>query len=270
MKSLKFVRVFIPMLLMGHCATVAKAQTADAAKEEFRFKMVLQENGKKITIDTVFKSREELENFHKQMVKSHVPLPNEGGHRTIRINKDDEKEVEINNGDTTIKHRVKIVNIGNDSLEDVLHFVPDNENVIKMIEGEIVGIESGADVKMVKIYMVIKLDEPTNEELKNNKNPEINSTLKENILTINNLNVYPNPGNGQLNLDFELAEKGPVQLLVTDVQGKEVYKEEFMSNGSGMQSRKLDLSGQAGGIYLLKIKTGNKSVVKKIVLQEGE
>lgn len=304
MKALKLLRLLVPILLINHCASSIKAQhQPNETKEQYRIKIVVQENGATKVIDTTFSNLtdlmkfKELEGLHKafgeqrnsklltedifientdsltgmkMMIKK--PLPGEMGDEpfTIKIEGEasEEHNVTIIGDDTTIKHNVIIKRMHTDSLHDVLQLLPDGIDS-KILEGELKNLPKGAEVRVVKIIAFINLEEPTKEELKKNSNTEIKKAADEKKLTVNQLNVYPNPSNGKFALDFELAEKGKAQLLVTDLQGKEIYKEEFVNEGVGLQTRQLDLSNHAGGFYLLKIKNGDKSLVKKIVLQHS-
>lgn len=304
MKALKLLRLLVPILLINHCASSIKAQhQPNETKEQYRIKIVVQENGATKVIDTTFSNLtdlmkfKELEGLHKalgeqrnsklltedifientdsltgmkMMIKK--PFPGETGAEpfTIKIEGEEfeEHHMTVVGADTTIKHNVIIKRMHTDSLHDVLQLLPDGIDS-KMLEGELKNLPKGTEVRMIKIIAFINLEEPTKEELKKNSNAEIKKAADEKQLTVNQLNVYPNPSNGKFALDFELAEKGKTQLLVTDLQGKEIYKEEFVNEGVGLQTRQLDLSNHAGGFYLLKIKNGDKSLVKKIVLQHS-
>lgn len=233
--------------------------------EKFTFKLDDTENGKDILI-----MHGDTTQGKEIMIKR--AFPGEMGNEpfTIKIEGEtsEEHNVTIIGDDTSIKHNVIIKRMHTDSLHDVLQLLPEGIDS-KMLESELKNLPKGAEVRMVKIIAFINLEEPTKEELKKNNNAEMKKAAHEKQLTVNQLNVYPNPSNGKFALDFELAEKGKTQLLVTDLQGKEVYKEEFVNEGTGLQTRQLDLSNQAGGFYLLKIKNGDKSLVKKIVLQHS-
>lgn len=233
--------------------------------EKFTFKLDDIENGKDILI-------KHGDTAHGKHIMIKKVFPGETGAEPFTIKIEDETSEEhtvtVIGDDTTIKHNVIIKRMHTDSLHDVLKFIPEGIDS-KVLEGELKNLPKGAEVRMVKIIAFINIEEPTKEELKKNNNAEIKKAADEKQLKVSQLNVYPNPSSGKFSLDFELADKGKTQLLVTDLQGKEVYKEEFMNDGNGLQTRQLDLSNQAGGFYLLKIKNGDKSLVKKIILQQS-
>jgi|GEM_PF-1450589 len=85
-----------------------------------------------------------------------------------------------------------------------------------------------------------------------------NSELQDSKVAIN---VYPNPTNGLVNLDFDKIQP-EVTVQVIDITGKTVAVH-FVENERQMQ---LELNG-VPGIYLLMTKTPNGLTTKKIVLR---
>ncbi|MCB0563517.1 MAG: hypothetical protein KDD01_03995 [Phaeodactylibacter sp.] len=64
--------------------------------------------------------------------------------------------------------------------------------------------------------------------------------------------LFPNPSDGNLNLELELNEKDDLQISVLDSTGKQVYSEEWGQLSSGLQRKELKLDGlPAGHFYLL-------------------
>ena len=84
-------------------------------------------------------------------------------------------------------------------------------------------------------------------------------------LNLDEFNFYPNPNEGQFKLGFKGKGK-PTEVRVTDIHGKEVYKEE-LKNFSGVYDKEIDLSGTKKGIYLLQVIQGAKATNKKIVIE---
>lgn len=72
--------------------------------------------------------------------------------------------------------------------------------------------------------------------------------------------VYPNPSSGIFNIQLENNSKKS-QLEVFDMTGKKITSAEIYNNYS------LDLTGYSKGIYIVKINTNDKQVVKKIILE---
>jgi len=80
----------------------------------------------------------------------------------------------------------------------------------------------------------------------------------------NNFDAYPNPFEKDLVFDFEFTvrqEQGaPVEVI--DMQGKIVEKGTLEP---GSAQYKMDLSGLQAGMYLVRVKTGSKLQVKRVI-----
>ena len=77
--------------------------------------------------------------------------------------------------------------------------------------------------------------------------------------------LFPNPTQGKFTLEAKGALTGDVQLIITNAQGQVIQQSRLNVIGSGFQ-HEIDLSGQARGIYLVRMVSGNKSSVKRISL----
>ena len=81
-----------------------------------------------------------------------------------------------------------------------------------------------------------------------------------------NLNVYPNPTNGMININFVSEELDNFEITVIDAFGMLISyeeKQEFV----GEYTKSVDLSAYAKGIYMVQIKTRESFITKRIVLQ---
>jgi hypothetical protein len=76
------------------------------------------------------------------------------------------------------------------------------------------------------------------------------------------IEMYPNPTTGEVNLKINSLVAHDMEVVVKNIAGSEVFKEKFKSTGS----IKIDLSNHVSGIYLIKVNTGNNSIVKKLIL----
>lgn len=84
---------------------------------------------------------------------------------------------------------------------------------------------------------------------------------------LNGINIYPNPASDELTITLDdLNTQEDIILSITDIQGREVYRESI-TNANASYTKKLDVSNFSKGMYLVKITAGNKSGVKKLVLQ---
>jgi hypothetical protein len=81
-----------------------------------------------------------------------------------------------------------------------------------------------------------------------------------------NLSIYPNPSNGELNVSFDVEKSGKLQIRLINLNGQVVIDEE-LGSFSGKYTNSFDLSNQSKGVYLLSIVSEKGKTDKKIVLQ---
>ena len=79
-------------------------------------------------------------------------------------------------------------------------------------------------------------------------------------------NVFPNPAADEINISYAAKKSGEAKLVLTDLLGREVIAQSFVSNPGELFFR-LDISEIPNGIYLLQIKTTEGIVTKKIEIQ---
>jgi type IX secretion system substrate protein len=79
-----------------------------------------------------------------------------------------------------------------------------------------------------------------------------------------NLEMYPNPARGKVSIRFNEDVNGETTISVFDLQGKSV-----LVNAGMMQDAEtsLDISKLQTGMYFVKIDSGNKTAVKKLVVK---
>jgi hypothetical protein len=81
------------------------------------------------------------------------------------------------------------------------------------------------------------------------------------------MTVYPNPGNGFINLGFESAMKKSILIELDDLTGRKLFSREYQI-GSGHQEIQLDMNRiSVPGVYLLRATTDRGSSVKRIVVE---
>jgi Secretion system C-terminal sorting domain len=76
--------------------------------------------------------------------------------------------------------------------------------------------------------------------------------------------VYPNPAAANTSLEFSLAVKSKVTISVHDITGKVVSATKPEEFGSGSHKINLDLSGLENGVYVIRIKSENKTTSTRI------
>jgi hypothetical protein len=87
------------------------------------------------------------------------------------------------------------------------------------------------------------------------------------VFAFGKIAVQPNPSDGKFMLFLEPAQGGRVDLQVTDLAGRVVFKEKMVAVGQVAQQMPIDLTGAAPGLYVLKITDGETSGCLKIVVQ---
>jgi len=76
--------------------------------------------------------------------------------------------------------------------------------------------------------------------------------------------LYPNPFSNSLNMEYYNEHEDNVQLQILDILGNTIYLGHLPTE-PGLQKAELELGGLAQGSYLLKLKIGDRMIVKKFV-----
>lgn len=77
--------------------------------------------------------------------------------------------------------------------------------------------------------------------------------------------VYPNPNNGDFNIEFNLDTEDNVEVIIYDIVGKEIFKHK---NVTGYLNIPINLKDYAKGIYIVRFKnTNGVEFYKKITIQ---
>jgi subtilisin-like proprotein convertase family protein len=79
-----------------------------------------------------------------------------------------------------------------------------------------------------------------------------------------NFAVYPNPTQGNFTVQFNSDSSQPVQVDLYDLRGRSVYHSNF--ENTGFFSQNIQLTALQIGMYVLKVKDGNKQVMRKLVI----
>jgi subtilisin-like proprotein convertase family protein len=82
---------------------------------------------------------------------------------------------------------------------------------------------------------------------------------------ISNLAIYPNPNNGNFNIQFTSNSSNEINVGVHDMRGREIFAKKYSNNG--LFNENLQLSNAQSGIYLVTIQDGSSKVTKKIVIE---
>jgi len=81
---------------------------------------------------------------------------------------------------------------------------------------------------------------------------------------LENLSVYPNPNNGEFNIEFNPTSGEDISIEVYDIRGRYIYSNIY-SNVSRFEEV-IRLNNAQSGVYLLTIADGTQKVTKKIIV----
>jgi hypothetical protein len=84
--------------------------------------------------------------------------------------------------------------------------------------------------------------------------------------TLNSLELFPNPTEGELNLRFTLNNKEDLNFIVTDLSGKVSQQHSFKAN-EGSKLVMFDTNSLSAGMYFLTIASGTSSKTMQFVVK---
>jgi hypothetical protein len=87
-----------------------------------------------------------------------------------------------------------------------------------------------------------------------------------NNLTIENIQLFPNPNRGMFRQEFELPQRGETSIRVFNSDARLIYSFD-LGEYQGTFSDDIDISQNGAGSYFLEVRQGATSMVKKIILQ---
>lgn len=77
--------------------------------------------------------------------------------------------------------------------------------------------------------------------------------------------LYPNPNNGNFNVDFTSTSGADINIAVHDMRGRQVYGKQFAN--TGVFSGNINLEGMQSGVYLVTVEDGGRKETRKVVVQ---
>jgi len=85
----------------------------------------------------------------------------------------------------------------------------------------------------------------------------------------NNINIYPNPTNKEINIEYELKNSSNVEMSLYNISGQKIKNIDIKNCLKGKNVNKIDASNLNNGIYILRI-IANNDILKdqKIIIQK--
>jgi hypothetical protein len=90
-------------------------------------------------------------------------------------------------------------------------------------------------------------------------------TLATENFGLEDFTLYPNPNNGNFNVQFSSNTGNDVKIGVHDLRGRLVFERDFQN--SGMFNQNIQLNNVQSGIYLVTVQDGDRKEVKKISIK---
>lgn len=106
-------------------------------------------------------------------------------------------------------------------------------------------------------------DEAENREGAIIDNFVVTGTLATTESTFETFNVWPNPSNGNVNVQLATSDK--VHVVLYDMRGRNVYSNVFHPTGS-MFNQELNFNGLEKGVYMLSVASEGKKATKKLLI----
>jgi hypothetical protein len=80
------------------------------------------------------------------------------------------------------------------------------------------------------------------------------------------LSAFPNPFNHSLEIGFQLPKAGAAEVCVYNIRGQKLQSIEQRDFSKGNHKLSLDAGDLSAGVYLLRLKTAQGSITRRITL----
>lgn len=92
----------------------------------------------------------------------------------------------------------------------------------------------------------------------------INTSSTQTLFSVGDLQVFPNPTAGHLNITFDLPEKAQMNISVFNLFGQQLYTVADQTFTSGENQLQFDLDALSEGMYFLRFSSEGKQTTRKI------
>lgn len=93
----------------------------------------------------------------------------------------------------------------------------------------------------------------------------ISSSLEVEQNELEKMTFYPNPSEGVFNISLNPVYGEHVQVQVFDLQGRQIYQQEF--DASSNLEKQIKLKNAESGMYILRVQNGDYSATKKLIVK---
>lgn len=90
--------------------------------------------------------------------------------------------------------------------------------------------------------------------------------LSNQELSLEGLNLYPNPASDNVNLSFGLAESTKLQVTIYNMLGQAVKSVNAQTYGAGNHTLEINTAGITNGMYFVNISDGDATVARKLTI----
>lgn len=87
------------------------------------------------------------------------------------------------------------------------------------------------------------------------------------LLSAHNVSIYPNPATSDLNIEVNSTKNSVVEVDLLNLLGQTVLMEQFRMN-QGMNTSTMNISNLENGLYIVRLKSGGDTFMKKIVIEK--
>jgi hypothetical protein len=254
-KNMKLKSIIFSTVLLF--ASMAKSNAQTAQHDSLRIQIMENKNGNMFMIDTVVPASQ-----HDQLVSwlstQGIELPGmPEGHDSV--------QVEI----------IKIEGDG-DSLPNGMRIIqpptPPNAPLPPPAPGqkiEIIGMPPpppGKNCRMIIICDSTVTCDKMKKQSDNTTTPEQGKVIVKNAPDGKALTIFPNPSNGHITVNIDIAGKEKTNMTITDMTGKTVYNEQLGTETENL-SKEIDLSKFGKGTYAVKVEKGGQVFIRNVVVQ---
>lgn len=91
------------------------------------------------------------------------------------------------------------------------------------------------------------------------------AVLNTQNFSLKDFKIYPNPNNGNFNVQFDSQSGNQIKVGVYDIRGRQIFDQTF--ENTGLFSQNLELNDAQSGVYMVTVQDGDKKETRKIVIQ---